>query len=121
MRRLIILFALGAVACAPRVVWELPGQDSAAAEQQRQIDTAECTDIAMQEIILPAEPVRTKFDVNLQGDSQSRAAGSAQTTVTADELEAHRLRTAALAEAATERQAISDACMLRRGWVKRAG
>ena len=42
-------------------------------------------------------------------------------TMDGDELEAQKLRTAALAEAETERQAISDACMRRRGWVKRAG
>jgi hypothetical protein len=36
-------------------------------------------------------------------------------------MEAQRLRTAALKEAITERQALDDACMLRRGWVKNTG
>ena len=121
MRRLIIVFALGAAACAPRVVWEQPGRNMATAERQRQIDTAECMAVAMQETALPAESAQMRVTVNFQGPGQSQTASPGQMTATADEMEARRLRTAALAEAETERQALAGACMLRRGWVKRVG
>jgi hypothetical protein len=62
-----------------------------------------------------------KVTVNFQGPSQSRTANSGQMTATGDEIEARRLRTAALAEAETERRALADGCMRRRGWVKRVG
>src|SRR5690348_4282119 len=118
MHRSIVVFALGLAACAaPRVVWQQPGQDTAATETQRKIDSAECTAIAMQTVSLPPE-AETKVAVNFRVSDQPGVGDSGPMTATDSALEAQRLRIAALKEAITERQAINDACLLHRGWVK---
>jgi hypothetical protein len=122
MHRLIVVCVLGLGACAaPRVVWEQPGKGTAAAEAQRQIDSAECMAIATQTVSLPPEAVETRVTVNFRVSDQSGVGDSGQMTATGSEMEAKRIRTEALKEAITERQALNDACMLHRGWMERTG
>jgi hypothetical protein len=122
MRRLIIACALGLTACAaPRYGWELPGQSAAATERQRETDSAECLALAVRFTSLPAEAVQAKVAVDFRGLDRSESGDPEKPTGTGSEIETQRIRAAALKEADIERQAISDACMLHRGWVKRAG
>jgi len=121
VRPLIIVCALGVAACAaPHVVWEHPGQDTATAERQREIDSAECLAIATQVVSLPAEAAQTRVNVNFRGFDQSQVGDSGQLTATGSEIEAQKIRIAALKEADTERQVLNDACMEQRGWMKNA-
>jgi hypothetical protein len=88
---------------------------------QWKIDSPECAAIAVRTVSLPSEPAQAKTAVDFRGFDQSGIDGSGQMSVTGSEAEAGVIRTAALKEAVTERQALNDACLLHRGWVKSGG
>lgn len=74
---------------------------------------------------VPSEPAgqgapaaQTNIAVDLRGIDQPEG-GSGQTIAPGSEAETRMIRAAARRAADTERQALSDACMLNRGWVKR--
>jgi hypothetical protein len=82
----------------------------------------------MRTVSLPSEPAvqtesaaQTKIAVSFRALDQAGIGNSGQMAATGSEAEAKIIRTAALKEAVTERQALNDACMLHRGWVKSGG
>ncbi len=118
MRIFLLIAAVALTGCATPVTWEHPGLDPVSAERQREIDSAECVAVAMREVSLPAQAPQTNVTVNVQGSGQSHIGDSGHMTMTGSEYEAQFLRTRALEQAETERGALANACMLRRGWVR---
>jgi hypothetical protein len=115
MRIFLLIIAVVLTGCTAPVTWEYPGLDPVSAERQREIDSAECVAVAMRDVSLPAQPPQTNVTVNVQGFDQSQIGESGHMTMTGTEAQAESIWTDALMQAETERRALANACMLRRG------
>ena len=95
--------------CAP-YTWQHPGLDSAEAQRQFEIDSAECTATAMQAIPMPT--AQTTVNVSFNG-SEATSDDRGNDVFASDE-RVEQLRAERQAEQARYR--LANACMLRRGW-----
>lgn len=114
---LVSAFLLAGCAHPAAFTWEHPGLDSATAERQGEIDSAECTALAMQQVVLPGEPAQTNVNVNVSGPGGGIYAGG-HMTMTGSEMQADRMRNDAFEQAEQERASLANACLLQRGWVR---
>lgn len=114
MRILCLLAGLALAGCAAPYTWEHPGLDPATAERQGEIDRAECMALAMQQVQLPSEPAQTNVNVNVSGFGPTMTRTSSDLAAQ----QAETIRTGAFVQAQDERDALANACLLRRGWVR---
>ena len=98
--------------CAP-YTWQHPGLDGAETQRQLEIDSAECTAIAMQTVPMPTAPATTTVNVNVNGGEAMSSGGNDYFAGAerAEQLTAER-------HAEQARYGLANACMLRRGWEK---
>jgi len=140
--KLAAVLAIALAGCAPRYSWYNPSIDPSVAERQRDIDSAECTAVAMRSIPSPALPTPTPAPapnnypvsgtITLDGENgetytghyraNGNGAGLYESPAQA-QLEAAEAWQAGEAadEAHRANQAqdrLADACMMRRGWAK---
>jgi hypothetical protein len=118
--------------CAQRYTWYNPSVDPAVAERQQEIDSAECTAIAMQSIPMPVLPAPTpaqnnypvRGTITLDGENgetytgQYTANGNAAPPIDLERSFQEGMASAQTVQAYRARDNLAAACMMRRGWVK---
>jgi hypothetical protein len=132
------MVALVLAGCAAPMTWQHPGLDGDAANRQREIDSAECTAVAMQAISLPVLPAMqpspsasrgyvVSGTATVYGANGDSATGYYSGTVAGnggdqalEGAQAYQVRanTYLFSQAQRARADFANACMLRRGWVK---
>ena len=143
--KLAATLAFAVAGCAPRYSWYYPGVDPTVAERQREIDSAECTAVAMRSIPLPNLPTppaaaatsapshysvsgtTTVYGANGESytgyysDTANGAApyeSPAQAQMEGAEASQAMIDSYRRNQAYRAQDQLADACMMRRGWTK---
>lgn len=113
LQLLATLLLLSACASAPKYTWTNPSLAPVAMDGQRQIDSAECTAIAMQGVPLPTMPSETNINVNVDQFG-------GHMTETGTEIESRQIDLENKRQAQIARRNLAEGCMLKRGWIRTA-